>query len=132
MTDSVDRLYDAVLAAKGSDPVVSRTARLLRAGRAKIAKKLAEEAVEVVIDAMHGDREAVVRESADLLYNLVVVWASCGVRPADVWKEMNRREQLFGIAEKLLKHHMPAKGGGAKMGSAKVAILPDRRVRHRR
>jgi phosphoribosyl-ATP pyrophosphohydrolase len=131
MTDSVDRLYDAVLAAKGSDPVVSRTARLLRAGRAKIAKKLAEEAVEVVIDAMHGDREAVVRESADLLYNLVVVWASCGVRPADVWKEMSRREQLFGIAEKLLKHHMPAKGG-AKMGSAKVAILPDRRMRHRR
>src|SRR5712692_1946838 len=138
MTDSVDRLYDAVLAAKGSDPVVSRTARLLRAGRAKIAKKLAEEAVEVVIDAMHGDREAVVRESADLLYNLVVVWAASGVRPSDVWKEMNRREQLFGIAEKLLKHRMPAKGrpklggakvGGAKAGGAKVVALPDRRVR---
>jgi phosphoribosyl-ATP pyrophosphohydrolase len=136
MTDSVDRLYDAVLAAKGSDPVVSRTARLLRAGRAKISKKLAEEAVEVVIGAMHGDREAVVRESADLLYNLVVVWVASGIRPADVWKEMSRREQLFGIAEKLLKHHLPAKGGvkmgGAKMGGAKVAVLSDRRARHRR
>src|SRR6202790_1663007 len=110
MTDSVDRLYDAVLAAKGSDPVVSRTARLLRAGRAKIAKKFAEEAVEVVIDAMHGDRDAVVRESADLLYNLVVLWAASGIRPADVWKEMNRREQLFGIAEKLLKREMTIKG----------------------
>jgi phosphoribosyl-ATP pyrophosphohydrolase len=135
MTDSVDRLYDAVLAAKGSDPVVSRTARLLRSGRGKIAKKLAEEAVEVVIDAMHGDRDAVVRESADLLYNLVVVWVVSGVRPADVWKEMNRREQLFGIAEKLLKHHMSGKGaaklGGVKM-NAKVAALADRRVRHRR
>lgn len=137
MTDSVDRLYDAVLAAKGSDPVVSRTARLLRAGRPKIAKKLAEEAVEVVIDAMHGDSDAVVRESADLLYHLVVVWAVSGVRPSDVWKEMNRREQLFGIAEKLLKHHMPAKGAkvGVKMGvkiGGKVAALPDRRLRHRR
>jgi phosphoribosyl-ATP pyrophosphohydrolase len=136
MTDSIDRLYDAVLAAKGSDPVVSRTARLLRAGRAKIAKKLAEEAVEVVIDAMHGDRDAVVRESADLLYNLVVLWAAFGIRPADVWKEMGRREQLFGIAEKLLKHQMPAKGGaklgGVKMGGAKVAVLTDRRARHRR
>jgi len=137
MTDSVDRLYDAVLAAKGSDPVVSRTARLLRAGRPKIAKKLAEEAVEVVIDAMHGDSDAVVRESADLLYHLVVVWAVSGVRPSDVWKEMNRREQLFGIAEKLLKHHMPAKGAkvGVKMGvkiAGKVTALPDRRLRHRR
>ena len=137
MTDSVDRLYDAVLAAKGSDPVVSRTARLLRAGRPKIAKKLAEEAVEVVIDAMHGDSDAVVRESADLLYHLVVVWAVSGVRPSDVWKEMNRREQLFGIAEKLLKHEMPAKGAkvGVKMGvklGGKVTARPDRRLRHRR
>ena len=131
MTDSVDRLYDAVLAAKGSDPGVSRTARLLRAGRAKIAKKFAEEAVEVVIDAMHGDRDAVVRESADLLYNLVVLWAASGIRPSDVWKEMGRREQLFGIAEKLLKHHMPAKSG-VKVGGAKVTTLSDRRLRHRR
>jgi phosphoribosyl-ATP pyrophosphohydrolase len=126
MTDSVDRLYDAVLAARESDPAVSRTSRLLRAGRSKIAKKLAEEAVEVVIDAMHGDRDAVVRESADLLYNLTVVWVAMGVRPADVWKEMHRREQLFGIAEKLLKNHMPGKGRD------KVAALSERRLRQRR
>ena len=109
MTDSVDRLYDAVLLAKDSDPAASRTARLFRAGRSKIAKKLAEEAIEVVIDAVNGDRNAVVRESADLLYNLVVVWAACGVRPGEVWKEMERREGLFGIAEKLLKRNMLAK-----------------------
>ena len=58
MTDSIARLYDAVIAARGADPAKSRTARLLRAGRAKMAKKLAEEAVEVVIDAMHGQPEA--------------------------------------------------------------------------
>ena len=103
MTDSVARLYEAVIEARGSDPAKSRTARLLRAGRAKMAKKLAEEAVEVVIDAMHGNREAVVRESADLIYNLAVLWVSLGVAPKDVWKEMDRRERLFGIAEKLLK-----------------------------
>jgi phosphoribosyl-ATP pyrophosphohydrolase len=44
-----------------------------------------------------------VRESADLLYNLVVLWASSGITPDEVWKEMNRRERLFGIAEKMLK-----------------------------
>ena len=103
MADSVDRLYDAVLELKRGDPTRSRTARLLRSGRAKMAKKLAEEAVEVVIDAMNGDREAVVRESADLLYNLTVLWASAGVTPTDVWREMERREHLLGIAEKLPK-----------------------------
>src|ERR1700738_3474480 len=103
MSDSLDRLYQAVLAAKAADPAHSRTARLLRAGRAKMAKKLAEEAVEVVIDAMHGDSDAVIRESADLLYNLVVLWVASGVHPNEVWTEMDRRERLLGIAEKIPK-----------------------------
>src|ERR1039457_3504456 len=103
MTDSVARLYEAVIAARGSDPAKSRERRLVGAGRAKMAKKLAEEAVEVVIDAMHGQPEAVVRESADLLYNLVVLWVHAGVHPDDVWAEMRRREQMFGIAEKVPK-----------------------------
>src|SRR5213082_2338453 len=98
MSDSVERLYDGVIAAKHGDPTRSRTARLLRSGRAKMAKKLAEEAVEVIIDAMHGGRDAVIRESADLLYHLVVLWGSAGVRPKEVWKEMDRRERLLGIA----------------------------------
>ena len=108
MSDSVDRLYDAVKAARTADPGISRTARLLRAGRAKMAKKLAEEAIEVGIDAMHGHSDAVVRESADLLYNLVVMWVACGVHPKDVWVEMQRRERLLGIAEKLPKDRIDA------------------------
>ncbi|MEJ2623189.1 MAG: phosphoribosyl-ATP diphosphatase [Pseudolabrys sp.] len=104
MADSLTRLYNAVLAAEGADPAKSRTARLMRAGRAKMAKKVAEEAVEVVIDAMGGQPEAVVRESADLMYNLVVLWAHAGVHPDEVWAEMKRRERLFGIAEKLPKN----------------------------
>jgi phosphoribosyl-ATP pyrophosphohydrolase len=103
MGDSLERLYLAVLAAKDLDPAVSRTARLFQRGPAKMAKKLAEEAIEVVIDAVNGNSDAVVRESADLLYNLTVLWASAGVRPEDVWREMERREHLLGIAEKLPK-----------------------------
>jgi phosphoribosyl-ATP pyrophosphohydrolase len=125
MTDSLTRLNEAVLAARHSDPARSRTARLLRAGRAKIAKKLGEEAVEVVIDAMHGNREAVVRESADLLYNLVVLWVSTGIQPKDVWKEMDRRERLFGIAEKLLKEQPEPDS------RRKVVPLESRRLRKR-
>jgi phosphoribosyl-ATP pyrophosphohydrolase len=127
MSDSVSRLYEAVLAAKNGDPAASRTARLLRSGRAKMAKKLAEEAVEVVIDAMSGDRDAVVRESADLIYNLVVLWVSSGVKPDDVWGEMKRRERLFGIAEKLPKNILDVEF------PRKVVALEQRRVRkHRR
>ncbi len=126
MADSVTRLYNAVLAAEGADPAKSRTARLMRAGRAKMAKKVAEEAVEVVIDAMSGQPEAVVRESADLLYNLVVLWAHAGVRPDQVWAEMRRREILFGIAEKLPKNMVQSQP------PRRVVALESRRDRKRR
>ncbi|HEY5279655.1 MAG TPA: phosphoribosyl-ATP diphosphatase [Pseudolabrys sp.] len=126
MSDSVARLYDAVIAAQGADPSKSRTAKLLRAGRAKMAKKLAEEAVEVVIDAMQGRPDAVVRESADLLYNLVVLWAHSGVRPDEVWAEMRRRELMFGIAEKLPKKLVQ------RSPPRKVAAIESGRVRKRR
>jgi len=126
MTDSVERLHVAVLAARHADPARSRTARLLRSGRAKMAKKLAEEAVEVVIDAMHGNREDVARESADLIYHLVILWVSAGVKPADVWKEMTRRERLLGIAEKLPKEIFEPDP------KRKVIALESRRARKRR
>ncbi len=103
MSDSLERLYHAVIAAKDLDPATSRTARLFQRGPAKMAKKLAEEAIEVVIDAVNGDSDAVIRESADLLYNLSVLWVAAGVRPEDVWAEMDRRERVQGIAEKLPK-----------------------------
>src|SRR5215831_10281620 len=103
MSDSITRLYHDVLDCRFDDPSTSRTARLLRSGRSKMAKKLAEEAVEVVIDAMHGDRESVVKESTDLIYHLVVIWIASSIKPEDVWKEMDRRERLFGIAEKVPK-----------------------------
>ena len=106
MSDSLERLYLAVLAARDLDPATSRTARLFQRGPAKMAKKLAEEAIEVAIDAVNGDADAMVRESADLLYNLTVLWAASGIRPADIWREMERREHLLGIAEKLPKSPM--------------------------
>jgi len=86
------------------------TARLLRAGQAKMSKKLAEEAIEVVIDAMNGQADAVVRESADLIYNLAVLWVSCGVKPRDVWAEMDRRATGGSVL------HASGAGGGPTSG----------------
>ncbi len=115
MSDSLERLFKAVTAAKDLDPARSRTAKLFHRGQAKMAKKLAEEAIEVVIDAVNGQTEAVVRESADLLYNLMVVWVAAGVHPQDVWAEMDRREKLLGIAEKMPKVSEKGSNKASKM-----------------
>jgi phosphoribosyl-ATP pyrophosphohydrolase len=125
MTDSIDRLHQAVIAARNADPATSRTARLFRSGRAKMAKKLGEEAIEVVIDAIDGNADAVIKESADLVYNLVVLWVAAGIEPREVWAEMGRREQLLGIAEKLPKRlaEPPTR--------RKVVALESRRLRKR-
>jgi phosphoribosyl-ATP pyrophosphohydrolase len=132
MSDSLERLYAAVLAAKDQDPATSRTARLFQRGPARMAKKLAEEAIEVVIDAVNGNREAVVRESADLLYNLTVLWASAGVRPEDVWAEMQRREALLGIAEKLPKTAVKLPSPAAAPPRRPIVALKDHTLRKRR
>jgi phosphoribosyl-ATP pyrophosphohydrolase len=132
MSDSLERLYLAVLAAKDLDPATSRTARLFQHGPSKMAKKLAEEAIEVVIDAVNGDAQAVVRESADLLYNLTVLWASAGVRPDDVWREMDRRELLLGIAEKMPKSAVKlAKAVPSQATRRPIVALDNRRLRKR-
>jgi phosphoribosyl-ATP pyrophosphohydrolase len=104
MSDTMERLYEAVLARRAVDPATSRTAKLLAMGLAKIAQKVGEEAIEVVIDAMTGTRDGVVRESADLLYHLTILWSHLGIEPTEIWTEMTRREAMMGIAEKLPKN----------------------------
>src|SRR5215208_6576340 len=131
MSDSLERLYQAVIAAKDLDPATSRTARLFQRGPSKMAKKLAEEAIEVVIDAVNGDGPAVVRESADLLYNLTVLWASAGVRPDDVWREMARREHMLGIAEKLPKSARMPKAATPPAVRRRIVALEGRSLRKR-
>jgi phosphoribosyl-ATP pyrophosphohydrolase len=103
MNDSLERLFNAVRASRAKDPLASRTARLLASGKHKIAKKVAEEAAEVALEAVTGRRNEVILESADLLYHLVVLWQEAGVDLKDIWNEMDRRERLMGIAEKLPK-----------------------------
>lgn len=101
--DCIERLYAAVIAIKRDGEGAPRTVKLAQEGVAKMAKKLVEEAAEVGLDAVQGDRVQVIRESADLLYHLTVLWAEMGIVPDEVWEEMERRERLYGIAEKLLK-----------------------------
>jgi phosphoribosyl-ATP pyrophosphohydrolase len=103
MGDSLRRLHASIKDARQGNPDTSRTTRLLGEGVKKMSKKLAEEAIEVGFDAIHGDRRGVILESADLLYNLSVLWVACGIELRDVMDEIDRRERLYGIAEKLPK-----------------------------
>lgn len=96
----LDCLFKTIQSRKGSDPSQSHTAKLFNKGTAKIAQKVGEEAVETIIEAMRGDKAALVAESTDLLYHLLVLWADRGVDPADVWAAMKAREGISGIAEK--------------------------------
>jgi phosphoribosyl-ATP pyrophosphohydrolase len=96
----LERLYAVIDSRKGADPDTSYTARLFSRGRQQIAKKLGEEAVETLIEGIRGDKPKLVAESADMLYHLLTLWASVGVKPAAIWAELDRREGLSGIAEK--------------------------------
>ena len=98
--EALDRLYKAILDRRDADPETSYTAKLFYRGRAKIAQKLGEEAVETVIEAVGGDRGKLAQESADLLYHLLVLWADVGLKPKDVYEVLAAREGRSGIAEK--------------------------------
>ncbi|ADV09647.1 MULTISPECIES: phosphoribosyl-ATP diphosphatase [Mesorhizobium] len=78
----------------------SWTAKLFARGIDKAAQKLGEEAVETVIAAVKGDKQALVSESADLIYHWLVVLGLSGVLLSDVLKELEGRTRRSGIAEK--------------------------------
>jgi len=103
---ALDRLWQVIQSRRGADPESSYTARLFVRGRAKIAQKLGEEAIETVIEGVGDNPAALVGESADLLYHLLALWAVAGVSPADVAAELVRREGTSGIAEKRARTYL--------------------------
>ena len=96
----LDRLWNVVMQRRDADPALSHSARLMSRGTPKIAQKFGEEAVECLIEAVSGQRSALISESADVLYHLLVMWVDAGLRPEQVWAELSRREGMSGIAEK--------------------------------
>lgn len=96
----LDELYAVIESRKGGDPAKSYTAKLFSKGRAHIAKKFGEEAVETVIAATGQERADVIAESADTLYHLLVLWSDCGIKPAQVFAELEKRKGTSGIDEK--------------------------------
>jgi len=102
-THTLDKLYARIEASRDGDPTKSYTAKLFTRGRAKIAQKLGEEAVEAVIELLREDKPALIAESADLVYHLLAAWVVAGIRPEEVWTELARREGIGGLVEKALR-----------------------------
>src|SRR5882724_8908136 len=100
MSDALDKLFATIAARKGSDTSQSYTAKLLAAGVEKCAKKFGEEATEAVIAAIQKDKSELAKESADVLYHLLVLWAASGITPDDVYAVLKAREGMSGLEEK--------------------------------
>ena len=98
-TTVIGRLADKIESRRGGDQSASYTAQLL-ADLDRAAKKMGEEAVETVIAAAQGDREALTAESADLIYHWLVVIAAAGVSLDEVAERLEAREGTSGLAEK--------------------------------
>ncbi len=96
----LEDLANTIATRKSADPDSSWTAALLAKGPAKCAEKFGEEAIEAIIEAVKGDRAALTREAADVLYHLLVMLAARDVALADVLAELARRQGTGGIAEK--------------------------------
>ena len=98
--DFLAELYATALKRKGASPDSSYVAKLYAKGRAKIAQKVGEEGLETALAAVGEGREAVISESADLLFHLAVLWADCNISPEDVAAELERRKGTSGLVEK--------------------------------
>lgn len=97
---TIEELSKIVAARRGGDPKESYTAKLLNRGVSQCGKKLGEEAVELVIAAMQGDRDAVRSEAADLLYHFVVLLSAAEVELEEVYSELGQRAGVSGHQEK--------------------------------
>ena len=98
--DFLTTLEATIRSRRGADPATSYTAKLFARGRAKIAQKVGEEAVETVIAAVMNDREELIGEATDLMFHLMVLLADAGLSLDDIRAEMVRREGVSGIDEK--------------------------------
>ena len=100
MSDALDKLFATIASRQGGDASASYTAKLLAAGVEKCAKKFGEEATETVIAAISRDKTELAKESADVLYHLLVLWAASGITPEEVYAVLRAREGQSGLAEK--------------------------------
>ena len=96
---NLEKLFDDLLKKKKFDKENSYTSRLLT-NKNLLAKKIGEESIEVILEYLDNNKNKIIKESADLLYHLCVMWISADIKPGDVWHELHRRKGISGLEEK--------------------------------
>ena len=96
---NLEKLFNDLSKKKTVDKNISYTSSLL-SQKNFLAKKINEESTEVILEYLDNNRNNVIKESADLLYHLCVMWVSVDVKPADVWNELQKRKGTSGLDEK--------------------------------
>ena len=96
---NLEKLFDDLSKKKKVDKKKSYTSFLL-AEKNFLAKKIGEETIEVIIEYLDNNKKNVIKESADLLYHLSVLWISADVKPLDIWNEFQKRKGISGLDEK--------------------------------
>lgn len=97
---TLNDLFATITKRKAAEQSDSWTAQLLAKGPEKCAEKFGEEAIEAIIEAVKGDKAALTREAADVLYHLLVMLVSRDIDLEDVMTELARRQSQSGLAEK--------------------------------
>ena len=96
---NLEKLFDDLLKKKKFDKENSYTSTLLT-NKNLLAKKIGEESIEVILEYLDDNKNKIIKESADLLYHLCVIWISADIKPSDVWHELHRRKGISGLEEK--------------------------------
>ena len=96
---NLEKLYSDLLKKKKLDKDISYTSSLL-AEKNLLSKKIGEESIEVILEYLDNNKNKIIKESADLLYHLCVIWISSDIKPGDVWQELYRRRGISGLEEK--------------------------------
>ena len=96
---NLEKLFDDLLKKKKFDKENSYTSSLLT-NKNLLAKKIGEESIEVILEYLNNNKNKIIKESADLLYHLCVIWISIDIKPSDVWHELHRRKGISGLEEK--------------------------------
>ena len=100
MTDyNLEKLFEDLSKKKKFREEISYTHSLL-AKKNLLAKKIGEESIEVILEYLDNNKNKIIRESADLLYHLCVIWISADIKPGDVSHELFRRRGISGLEEK--------------------------------
>ena len=96
---NLEKLFDDLLKKKKFDKENSYTSSLLT-NKNLLAKKIGEESIEVILEYLDNNKDKTIKESADLLYHLCVMWISADIKPVDVWNELHKRKGISGLEEK--------------------------------